>query len=185
MNQNKKFLVYSTALVLIFFSYYIYQRKLQADRRTRVTSALKLEFEDFRVENQGKLLDVNEATEEMLLRKGISLSISEKILEYRDIVGFIEHISDLERVSGIGKKTLEKLGEFIEVREGGKRKPFNINKADSKTLRYYGFTKLEIKRIEDWKRENNEVYSNIELRGILGIERYGEYRSLVKYNDYD
>ncbi len=185
MNQNKKFLAYSTAIVLIFFSYYVYQRKLQTDRRSRVTAALKLEFEDFRGENPGELLDINKATEEMLLRKGISLGIAEKILEYRDIVGCIEHISDLERVSGIGKKTLEKLGEFIEVREGGKRNPFNINKADTKTLKYYGFTKSERKRIEDWKSKNSQVYSNIELREILGVERYDKYKSLVKYNDYD
>ena len=185
MDQNKKIGIFFAALILIIFSYHIHKGRLESHRKKRVESNLKLEFENFEGENTMQILDVNLVTQEDLLRRGISMNIAKKILEYRSTVGYVEKIADLDRVSGIGKKTVEKLTEILEVVSVGKRKSFNINKANLTVLKYYGFTKKEIKQVEKWKNEHGEIYSNIELKEVLRPERYEEYKKLVRYQDYD
>jgi hypothetical protein len=49
-------------------------------------------------------------------------------------------------------------------------------------LKYYGFTKTEIKAIENYKKEHEVIYSNIEMMEILGEERYREYENRISYN---
>ena len=127
-------------------------------------------------------LNINDATLEEYLDSGVSLSIAKKIVEYKDIVGRVYKLEELSRISGIGDKTVEKLGKTIVVGEGGRKNKIKINSTSTKVLKYYGFTTKEIKAIEKYKKQHEVVYSNIEMMEILGDARYREYEDIINYN---
>lgn len=132
-------------------------------------------------ENISTILDINSASKEEMLRNGISLTYVNKIIEYRDITGGFENIGELTRINGIGKKTEEKLSKSLKVNFKPKLKSFNINTADTKTLIYFGLDKKEIKSIEEYKKKNGKIKSNLQLMEILSKEKYNKYKDIVKY----
>ncbi len=59
-------------------------------------------------------LNINSATvEELSKLPGIGETYARRIVEYRNEHGLFISISDLEKVSGIGKKRLESIAEYI------------------------------------------------------------------------
>jgi competence ComEA-like helix-hairpin-helix protein len=65
----------------------------------------------------GRRVDINIASwAELDNLPHIGPVLSRRIIEYREKNGKFEKIEDLLKVNGIGKKTLEKIREYIEVK---------------------------------------------------------------------
>ena len=164
----KKFVFSILLLIISTFSY----------------SSVKSEFKVIKSKNtldsQNMLLDINKTSKDEMLKSGISKNYVDKIIEYRDITGGYTHLSDMVRISGIGRKTYEKLKLKFEEPKGVQLKKFNINKVDDKTLTYYGFSKKEIQSIRKY-HEIGIIRNNIELKKIISIKKYEELRDYIEY----
>lgn len=134
---------------------------------------------------QTKFLDINTSSKEEMLAKGISLSYVNKIIEYREITGGFSSLKEMVRISGIGDKTQEKLAKYFSKPSEFKRKELYINDADDTTLKYFGFTKNEIKNIENYRLKNSKIRSNLELKNILSATKYDKYKDIIKYEKID
>ncbi|WP_051251582.1 ComEA family DNA-binding protein [Psychrilyobacter atlanticus] len=174
MNQNIKLIIIITVILMTSFIY-------NKTRPEKKSIKLKKEMIFSSSDEMGKL-NINHAELEDYLKVGISLSIAKKIFEYKEIIGRVDKLKDLSRIAGIGDKTVEKLSKNIEVRDGGTLNKLKINSASTKVLKYYGFTKKEIKKIETYIEKNDVIYSNIEMMEILGEERYRVYEKIIEYN---
>jgi len=174
MNQNVKLVI---IIVVILTTSFIYNNTRPEKKNIKLKKEMIFSSSD----EMGKL-NINYAELEDYLKAGITLSIAKKIFEYKEIVGRVDNLKDLSRIAGIGDKTVEKLSKNIEVRDGGTLNKLKINSASTKILKYYGFTKKEIKKIEVYKEKNDVIYSNIEMMDILGEERYRIYENILEYN---
>lgn len=129
-------------------------------------------------------LDINRATREEMLKSGVAESYVSKIISFRDIKGGIENIDELESVNGIGEKTCEKLKKYFFVKDIPQLKNLYINKADDKTLTYYGFDKKEIKEIRKFLQKNKKIENNIVLKKVISENKYKKYKDVIKYDIY-
>ncbi|MGL4946380.1 MAG: ComEA family DNA-binding protein [Cetobacterium sp.] len=126
---------------------------------------------------QNLLLDINETTKAEMLKNGISKSYVDKIVEYREITGGFQEIANMKRIAGIGAKTYDKLKLKFKSPSKVTLKKFNINKADDKTLIYYGFSKKEIATV----RKNGNFRNNLELKKIISTKKYEELKDCIEY----
>ena len=129
-------------------------------------------------------LDINIAKQGDMLKAGVAPSYVSKIISFRDKKGGIESLDELDRINGIGKKTCKKLEKYFFVGDNYEINPLKINKADETLLKYYGFSKEEIKAIQKLKKENKYIRNNIELRKILSKKSYNKYKDLFRYDRY-
>lgn len=159
-----------TALILIMFFTLVFS----------VHGKYKMIISD---EASGKM-DINRVNKEEMLRGGVAESYVNKIISFRDIKGGIENIDELSRISGIGQKTCDRLEKYFVIKEVPPLKNLYINKADDKTLSYYGFDKKEIKKIRKFLEENGKIENNIILKKIISKEKYEKYVDIIRYNIY-
>lgn len=83
------------------------------DRAQQSVSASKPKKELLR-----ESIDLNTATKEELTRlPGIGDAYAERILHYRETRGLFRSIDELERIKGIGRKTLDRIRPFLTLRE--------------------------------------------------------------------
>lgn len=129
-------------------------------------------------------IDINRASKEEMLSKGIALSYVKKIMDYREKTGGFQNLKELKLIKGIGEKTYEKLSKSFEINIPAERKPLYINDADEELLRYYGFTAKEIKSIQKYISSNGKIKNSLEMTEILGGSRYEKYKKLIKYNRF-
>lgn len=132
------------------------------------------------LDEKGMLLDINRASKADMLKVGISKGYVDKIIDYRDITGGFINIKDMRRISGIGKKTFERLKVFFKISSNIILKNVNINSANSKVLKYYGFNKKEIKKIEIF-RKKQKIRNNNQLKKIISKEKYKELKDIVSF----
>ncbi|WP_182200522.1 helix-hairpin-helix domain-containing protein [Paraliobacillus salinarum] len=67
-------------------------------------------------ESTSSLVKINQATkEEIETLPGIGAVKAEAIVQYREEHGFFQSVSDLESITGIGQKTVEKLEPHIQI----------------------------------------------------------------------
>ena len=88
------------------------------------------------LDEKGMLLDINRASKADMLKVGISKGYVDKIIDYRDITGGFINIKDMRRISGIGKKTFERLKVFFKISSNITLKKLNINSTNSKVLKH-------------------------------------------------
>lgn len=174
MNQNVKLVI---IIVVILTTSFVYNKIKPKKKIVRLKKEMIYSSQD-----ANKKLNINNAKLEDYLKSGISLSIAKKIFEYKEIVGRVDKLKDLSRIDGIGDKTIKKLSKSIEVRGKGTLNKLKINSASTKVLKYYGLTKKEIKKIETYKKNNDVIYSNLEMMEILDEERYRIYENIIVYN---
>lgn len=136
--------------------------------------------ENMKEQQQGKL-DLNLANRGDFLSAGIATRYIDGILEYRDSVGAFEELSELKRIHGIGEATYRKLSKKMELRTKKARNPLYINKANAKILSYYGFSKKEIKRIENFRLQQGRIGNNLELKKLIHKQQYEKYKDLFRY----
>lgn len=132
-------------------------------------------------EKQNGKVDINIASRRDLLAAGIAARYIDGILEYRDLVGTFEDMSELKRIKGIGEATYRKLSKKLELRSKKSRKPLYINRANSLLLRYYGFSKKEIKQIEAYLSQNGRIVNSGELKKLIHKRHYEKYKDLFRY----
>jgi competence ComEA-like helix-hairpin-helix protein len=66
---------------------------------------------------QMEMININTATvKEIMKLPGIGKKKAEAVIAFRQDNGGFEHINDLKKIDGIGKKTFEKIREHIIVR---------------------------------------------------------------------
>lgn len=174
MNQNIKLIL---IIIVILTTSFIYNKVRPEKKNVKLKKEIIFSSID-----KNKKLNINDSELEDYLKAGISLSIAKKIFEYRKILGRVGRLEDLSRIDGIGKKSVEKLSKTIESGDGGTLNRLKINSASAKVLKYYGFAKKEIKKIELYIEKNGVIYSNIEMMKILSEERYREYEDILEYN---
>lgn len=102
-------------------------------------------------------------------------------------MGYIENLDDLIVIKGIGVKTLMKIKErfYIDLKSNDyMKKRLNINSIEEKELLWLKLSKREISKLFKWKKQNGEIYSNLDLISILGKSRYESIKDRVFYSTY-
>jgi len=170
-------------LSLLFISYTIYEKKQEEklfERRRIVNNELVIET--FTPDDEIIKTDINSATIKEFLDKKVTLNLAHRIVEYRDVVGGVANMDELLKVKGVGESTLGKLKKNFEVRSKNRsRKKIKINRASKRDLIFFNFSKEEVSKILKWRSEKGEIYSNIDLKKILGEQRYEEVRDDIDY----
>ena len=129
-----------------------------------------------------ELMDINKVSEQEMLARKVSKSYVSKIIEYREITGGFDRLEDMKRIKGIGDATYQKLSKVIKIGSEPNKKMLNINSADDMTLKYYGFSKKEIKRIQKYLDRNDRITDNIEFQKLVKKKTYEELKDLINYN---
>lgn len=128
-----------------------------------------------------ELMDINKVSEQEMLARKVSKSYVSKIIEYREITGGFDRLEDMKRIKGIGDATYQKLSKVFKIGSEPNKKMLNINSADDMTLKYYGFSKKEIKRIQKYLDRNDRITDNIEFQKLVKKKTYEELKDLINY----
>lgn len=129
-----------------------------------------------------ELMDINKVSEQEMLARKISKSYVSKIVEYREITGGFDKLEDMKRIKGIGDATYQKLSKVFKIGSEPNKKMLNINSADDMTLKYYGFSKKEIKRIQKYLDRHDRITDNIEFQKLVKKKTYEELKDLINYD---
>ena len=129
-----------------------------------------------------ELMDINKVSEQEMLARKVSKSYVSKIIEYREITGGFDRLEDMKRIKGIGDATYQKLSKVFKIGSEPNKKILNINSADDMTLKYYGFSKKEIKRIQKYLDRHDRITDNIEFQKLVKKKTYEELKDLINYN---
>lgn len=128
-----------------------------------------------------ELMDINKVSEQDMLARKVPKSYVSKILEYREITGGFDKLEDMKRIKGIGEATYQKLSKVFKIGSAPNKKMLNINSADDITLKYYGFSKKEVKRIQKYLDKNDRITDNIEFQKIVNKKTYEKLKDLINY----
>lgn len=128
-----------------------------------------------------ELMDINKISEQDMLARKVSKSYVSKIIEYRDITGGFDKLEDMKRIKGIGNATYQKLSKVFKIGSAPNKKTLNINSADDITLKYYGFSKNEIKKIRKYLDKNERITDNIQFQKIVNKKTYEKLKDLINY----
>lgn len=162
-------------LLMIFLSVFIFNisySTLDSDFKV-IESKNTLDIENLKI-------DINRSSESDMLKSGISKSYVDKIIEYRNITGGFIELKDMIRISGIGKKTYEKLKVKFSEPEKIRLKTFNINFSSDKVLIYYGFSKKEIKKIREFQKKE-KIRNNLEMKKFISNKKYEKLKDYIRY----
>lgn len=129
-----------------------------------------------------ELMDINKVSEQEMLARKVSKSYVSKIIEYREITGGFDRLEDMKRIKGIGDATYQKLSKVFKIGSEPNKKVLNINSADDITLKYYGFSKKEIKRIQKYLDRHDRITDNIEFQKLVKKKTYEELKDLINYD---
>lgn len=171
----KKFFIF----FIIIFSIKLYSlEKLNTvDLKVILSSQNMKDVKDERI-------DINYATQEEMLSRGVASSYVNKIITYRDIIGSFEKIEELKRIKGIGSGvTYTKVSKLFKVDKIPKKKDLYINLADEEILKYYGFNKEDIKNIKKFKEKNGRIEDNIQLKKIISKNMYEKLKDKIRYEE--
>lgn len=171
MRKILVFLLFS----ITFFNLYAAPEDLSKDDYKLIMSS-----QDMRKDKE-EHLDINKATKQEMLSRGVASSYVNKILEYREITGGFEKIENLKDIKGIGQATYEKLKKFFKVVSEPKRKDLSINTADDLTLKYFGFSKKEIKELRKYLDKYDRISNNIELKKVIDKKKYEKLKDNISY----
>ena len=158
---------------ITFFNLYAAPEDLSKDDYKLIMSS-----QDMRKDKE-EHLDINKATKQEMLSRGVASSYVNKILEYREITGGFEKIENLKDIKGIA--TYEKLKKFFKVVSEPKRKDLRINTADDLTLKYFGFSKKEIKELRKYLDKYDRISNNIELKKVIDKKKYEKLKDNINY----
>ena len=129
-----------------------------------------------------ELMDINKVSEQEMFARKVSKSYVSKIIEYREITGGFDRLKDMKRIKGIGDATYQKLSKVFKIGSEPNKKMLNINSADDMTLKYYGFSKKEIKRIQKYLDRHDRITDNIEFQKLVKKKTYEELKDLINYD---
>jgi len=175
-------IMFCAVMILVYF--------LNRDEKNETVPQKKLKFNE-RVEAkkgeketvQNEKNDINLVQYDDLISLGITKTIAEKLLDYREFTGTIKSFSELKRIKGFGEKTISKLKKILIIDEKniGEKNRINVNKAGDDEFLMYGFTKKELEKINKWREEKGSIFSNLELIKIIGERRLDQLKSEISY----
>lgn len=117
-NMIKKFyirlvvcLMFFVAFAIIIYGYIISNKQYVAEYSNK-----NIQHKNFALEedNENKI-NINKATYDDLLTVGVSKKLARSIIEYREKNGDFSYPEDIIYIKGIGKKTLDKIINYIYV----------------------------------------------------------------------
>jgi len=180
MSENKKFILVAILIFIIFTGEKLWRRMSISSEEKKKSYVVKMEKHTYKQVDEP--LDINTATLEDMLKNKVSMSYAKKILEYREVTGGFENTGELTRISGIGKKTYDRLKTKFVVESYPVKNRININRATKTELTYAGFTKKEIKKIQEYIEENTFIFDNVAFLELIGEKRYHETKDRVRYD---
>lgn len=178
-------IVFSLVMVLVYFLNKDEEKEIYVKKELKFNERVERK-ESFETEEKGKVInkkDINIISVEDMTELGISKTVAEKLVSYRERTGTIKSFDELKRIKGIGDKTAEKIKKtlVIDKKTIGKKNKININTASDDELSFYGFTKKELEKISKWKLDIGPIFSNIDLIKILGERRYDQIKGDISY----
>lgn len=180
MSENKKFVLVAILIFIIFTGEKLWRRVSVSSEEKEKSYVVKMEKHTYK--ETGEPLDINSATLEDMVKDKVSMSYAKKIVEYREITGGFENVEELTRISGIGEKTYDRLKPKFVVGSRPIKSRININKATKVELTYAGFTKKEIKKIQEYIEENTFIFDNVAFLELIGEERYHQIKDRIRYD---
>ncbi|MDO4689684.1 MAG: helix-hairpin-helix domain-containing protein [Fusobacterium sp.] len=150
-----------------------------------------LNSQDFKViissqnmkEKKDERMDINTVTVEEMLSRGIASSYVTKITEYREITGGFEKLDELKRIKGIREATYSKLSKSFKIIKKPERNFLYINTVNDEVLKYYGFSKKEIKEIRKFIQKYGRIVNNIELKELISKSMYESLKDKIRYEE--
>ncbi len=182
MDKNKQFAIFVFVLFLLGVAGIkkgFYAEKESKEKKIKITK-----IESKNQIKDGKL-DINLVDIKDITGNGISYSIAEKIVYYREKTGTINSFEELKNIKGIGNKKIKLIENLFCINNTGKKNVVNINDLSEEELLWYGLDKKEIKKIISWKYENGSINSNLDLIKILGETKYNKVKSQFYYQKYN
>ncbi len=80
-------------------------------------SAVERKPQDLQFDDRSVMIDLNLGSRrELEALPGIGKTLADRIVSYRSIHGTFNHVDDVMKVSGIGKKRLQRLEPFVTVK---------------------------------------------------------------------
>ncbi|MDR3258469.1 MAG: helix-hairpin-helix domain-containing protein [Fusobacteriaceae bacterium] len=184
--MNKK--IYKLIIFLIFLCQISFSYSNEKNNKTNEKEDVKqykiIESKNMKDHKESQM-DINNVTKEEMVAYKISIKIANGILEYRDITGGFDDISELKRIKGVGPASYNIISKQFKIIGKNNKKNLNINKADITNLTYYGFTKVEIIDIQKYIKQNRRIRNNLDLMKILSKKRYEEYKSIIIYENFN
>lgn len=178
-------IIFSLVMVLVYFLNKDEEKEVYEKRELKFNERVerKEDIETNKNKEKNSKNDINIISVEDMTELGISKTVAEKLVSYRERTGTIKSFDELKRIKGIGEKTAEKIKKtlVIDKKTIGKKNKININIASDDELSFYGFTKKELEKISKWKLETGPIFSNIDLIKILGERRYDQIKGEISY----
>lgn len=177
--------ILSIVMILVYFLNRDIKEKVEPEGR-KLKFNKRVEFTDKNIKHDDILQkdnDINILTKTQMVTLGLTESISEKIIEYKEKTGTIKSFDELTRIKGIGEKTIVKIKKILSLNEKniGKKIKISINNATNSELQLYGFDKKEIHNLEKWKNDKGVIFSNLDLIKIIGERRYDQIKDGISY----
>ncbi len=86
-------------------------------------SAVVRKPQDLQFDDRSVMIDLNLGSrQELEALPGIGETLADRIVSYRSIHGTFKHVDDVMKVSGIGKKRLQRLQPFVTVNVGSEKR---------------------------------------------------------------
>lgn len=178
-------IIFSLVMVLVYFLNKDEEKEVYGKRELKFNERVerKEDIETNKNKEKTSKNDINIISVEDMTELGISKTVAEKLVSYRERTGTIKSFDELKRIKGIGEKTAEKIKKtlVIDKKTIGKKNKININIASDDELSFYGFTKKELEKISKWKLDIGPIFSNIDLIKILGERRYDQIKGEISY----
>ena len=125
----------------------------------RSSSYPKSKWKEFPKKETLKILDINQATKEDLIKvSGIGDAISDRILKQKEILGGFVSMDQMTDVWGLSPDVIAELDKYFIVESLPKLKKININTASIKELGQFYYFKYPIsKNIVTYRSMNGDI----------------------------
>ncbi len=156
------------------FSKEIEAYKLKHSQGARQTNIAVVEFQGF---------DVNEVTSEELVQYGLSLSVADRWIKYRDVIGGFESLDQVQKIYGLNSQWYNDHAEKLFISKKAstvvKEKKydhtehvlfdFNPNLVTDEELKLMGFNSRSSEALLRYRNEGGVYYKNEDLRYLAGM----------------
>lgn len=156
------------------FSKEIEAYKLKHSPVSRETNPAVLEFQGF---------DVNEVTSEELVQYGLSLSVADRWIKYREVIGGFESLDQVQKIYGLNSQWYDDHAEKLFISKTAstvvKEKKydhtervlsdFNPNLVTEEELKLLGFNARSSEALLRYRNEGGVYYKKEDLRYLAGM----------------
>ena len=167
----------------------LYQEHEQKESVSNVPAASFSDFYDSTEGNKASdyladsdyVIELNSATASGLKRlRGIGNVLSERIIDYRELLGGFYCKEQVYEVYGISKELYESIRQHLVVRKQPYRK-MDINKASIRYLKKHPYLNFyQARDIVEYRKRNGDIASAEELKQIESIDAQ-TYQKIIPY----